>query len=78
MILADARSLDDLGLDFGGGFTEAEARYLLDQEWARSAEDMLWRRSKMGLHGGPEIQGRLSAWIAARAGKEAPRKVPAA
>ena len=77
-ILADARSMEDLGTDFGAGFTEAEAQYLMDEEWARTAEDMLWRRSKMGLHGGPEIQDRISAWIAARVSKDQPRKVPAA
>jgi glycerol-3-phosphate dehydrogenase len=49
-ILGDAAGLDDLGRDFGGGLTEAEVVYLRDQEWARSADDVLWRRSKLGLH----------------------------
>ena len=40
----------DMGRDLGGGLSEAEVSYLADQEWARSAEDILWRRSRMGLH----------------------------
>ncbi len=42
--------MDDLGRDFGCGLTEAEVRYLVENEWARKAEDVLWRRSKLGLH----------------------------
>jgi glycerol-3-phosphate dehydrogenase len=42
--------MSDLGRDFGCGFTEAEARYLIENEWARKADDILWRRSKLGLH----------------------------
>jgi glycerol-3-phosphate dehydrogenase len=39
-----------LGEDYGGGLTERELRYLLEHEWARSADDVLWRRTKCGLH----------------------------
>jgi glycerol-3-phosphate dehydrogenase len=39
-----------LGTDLGGGLTEIEARWLRDREWARTAEDVLTRRSKLGLH----------------------------
>jgi glycerol-3-phosphate dehydrogenase len=42
--------MSDLGRDFGCGLTEAEVRYLIENEWARRAEDVLWRRSKLGLH----------------------------
>ena len=49
-ILDGARSMADLGLDFGGGLTEAEIAYLRREEWAVTAEDVLWRRSKLGLH----------------------------
>ena len=48
--LKDAKTMDELGQDFGGGLTKAEVDYLVDQEWAETAEDILWRRSKMGLH----------------------------
>jgi glycerol-3-phosphate dehydrogenase len=47
--LGDAKSLADLGLHFGHGLTAAEVDYLVAQEWARGAEDILWRRSKLGL-----------------------------
>ena len=40
----------DLGRDFGCGLTQAELDYLTRDEWARTADDVLWRRSKLGLH----------------------------
>jgi glycerol-3-phosphate dehydrogenase len=49
-ILGRARSMADVGRDFGGGLTEAELDYLARDEWARTADDALWRRSKLGLH----------------------------
>ena len=48
-ILGAARSPADLGIDFGATLTEAEVRYLIGQEWAETAEDIVWRRSKLGL-----------------------------
>ncbi len=48
-ILGSAETKNDLGRDFGAGLTEAEITYLVDQEWARTADDILWRRSKLGL-----------------------------
>lgn len=48
-ILAAATSLEDLGRCFGGDLYEAEIRYLMVEEWAETAEDVLWRRSKLGL-----------------------------
>ncbi len=48
--LDGARHAADLGEDYGGGLTEAEVDYLVRNEWARTAEDVLWRRSKLGLH----------------------------
>ena len=48
--LGAATSWADLGRSFGGGLSEAEVRYLMDKEWARTAEDVLWRRTKLGLH----------------------------
>jgi glycerol-3-phosphate dehydrogenase len=48
-ILGEAKSQDDLGADFGAGLTEAEVRYLMQEEWATEAEDVLWRRTKLGL-----------------------------
>lgn len=45
-----ARSWNDLGRQFGAGLSEAEVDYLKAEEWAHTAEDVLWRRSKIGLH----------------------------
>jgi glycerol-3-phosphate dehydrogenase len=49
-ILGKATTLDDLGENFGGGLTAAEIDYLARREFARTAKDVLWRRSKLGLH----------------------------
>ena len=48
-LIGDAVSLSELGHDFGAGLTEAELRYLVRHEWVRRAEDVVWRRSKLGL-----------------------------
>ena len=48
-VLGEARAASDLGEDFGGGLCERELSYLQQREWARSAEDVLWRRTKCGL-----------------------------
>jgi glycerol-3-phosphate dehydrogenase len=48
-ILGDARCMEDLGARFGEELTLAEVRYLVAREWARSAQDILWRRTRLGL-----------------------------
>ena len=48
-ILHRATRLDDLGMRFGADLTAAEVRYLMTTEWAQTADDVLWRRSKLGL-----------------------------
>jgi len=48
-VLGKATGLDDLGMRFGADLTAAEVRYLMDREWALTADDVLWRRSKLGL-----------------------------
>ena len=48
-VLSGARGVADLGQAFGSDLTEAEVAYLADNEWAREAEDILWRRTKLGL-----------------------------
>jgi glycerol-3-phosphate dehydrogenase len=62
-LLGKARSLADLGDDFGGGITAAEVDYLHAREWARSAEDILWRRSKLGLHVPAGTAERIDAYL---------------
>ncbi|HKD56931.1 MAG TPA: glycerol-3-phosphate dehydrogenase [Hyphomicrobiaceae bacterium] len=66
-MLGKARSALDLGRQFGATLTEAEVRYLIDQEWAVTAEDVLWRRSKLGLRLSAEEAAQLSAFMGERA-----------
>jgi len=47
-VLGDARRREDIG-PFFGPLSAAEVRYLMEHEWARTADDVLWRRSKLGL-----------------------------
>lgn len=49
-ILGKSQAMLDLGEHYGGGLTRAEIDYLIAHEWARSADDVLWRRTKVGLH----------------------------
>ena len=63
-VLAGARTVGDLGRDFGAGLTEAELVYLARHEWAISAHDVLWRRSKMGLHVLPQAAAQIDAFMA--------------
>ncbi|HEY9538228.1 MAG TPA: glycerol-3-phosphate dehydrogenase, partial [Kiloniellaceae bacterium] len=66
-LLPGATALEGLGEDFGGGLYAAELDYLARREWAQSAEDVLWRRSKLGLHVNPAIKSNLDAWFTRRA-----------
>ncbi len=67
LILGAARSVDDLGVAFGAGLFQAEIDYLIGEEFALTAEDILWRRSKRGLHLSPVERARVSAYLNARA-----------
>jgi glycerol-3-phosphate dehydrogenase len=60
-VLGDANSAADLGEDFGGGLTERELAYLTAREWAMTAEDVLWRRTKAGLHMTESQRARVAA-----------------
>lgn len=60
---ADRFAGPDMGEDFGGGITEAEVLYLARHEWVRTAEDILWRRSRMGLHVPPGTAQRLDDYL---------------
>lgn len=62
-LLGRAQRLDDLGGTFGSDLTRAEVDYLVSKEWARTAEDILFRRSKLGLHVPPDAVDRLSAYL---------------
>ncbi len=63
-VLGDARERADLGPTFGEGLTGAEVRYLMTREWARFPDDILWRRSKLGLTMGPADRDALAAFMA--------------
>jgi glycerol-3-phosphate dehydrogenase len=62
-ILKDAQGLDDLGPRLTGDLTGAEVKYLIEHEWAQSADDVLWRRSKFGLDATPEQRSALIRFI---------------
>ena len=49
---------------------EREAEYLCRVEFARTAEDILWRRTRLGLHAGPDAIERLGTWLANRDSRE--------
>jgi glycerol-3-phosphate dehydrogenase len=74
-VVGDAISLAGLGEEIAPGIYEAELRYLRDAEWATCAEDVLWRRSKLGLHVAPDTLGEVTAAIDAWFG--APRTAEA-
>ena len=62
-LLGSATTAKDLGLDFGASLTEAEARYLQENELAQSAADILWRRTKLGLHLSESQTRKFEAWF---------------
>jgi glycerol-3-phosphate dehydrogenase len=64
-VIGSARSLADLGRHFGGLLYEQEARYLRDAEWAQTAEDILQRRTKHGLHLDRSVREAFENWLRA-------------
>ena len=68
-LIGPAQSLEDLGVHLGDTVYERELDYLCAQEWARTADDVLWRRTKLGLHIFPDTKTAVSAWFAARASR---------
>jgi glycerol-3-phosphate dehydrogenase len=62
-ILGAAQSMHDLRPFFTGDLTGVEVNYLVENEWARSAEDVLWRRSKLGLLAVAEEKAALDSFI---------------
>lgn len=64
ILLGDITSSCELGRDFGGGLTEAEVRYLVTQEFALASDDILWRRTKCGLHMQAEERAAFADWFA--------------
>jgi glycerol-3-phosphate dehydrogenase len=58
--------VNGLGEHLGGDLYARELEYLCDQEFVRSAEDALWRRSKLGLHLEEAAQAKVASWFEAR------------
>jgi glycerol-3-phosphate dehydrogenase len=74
-VLGNAKSIDDLGQALGASLTEAEVRYLMSEEWARTADDIVWRRSKLGLRLTPAEIAAIDQWISAH--RRSPDSLPA-
>jgi glycerol-3-phosphate dehydrogenase len=70
-VLGDAQSLDELGPRFGADLTGAEVQYLRRSEWAETAEDVLVRRSKIGLHLGAPEREAMARFMASAAPRRA-------
>jgi glycerol-3-phosphate dehydrogenase len=64
-LLADAKSQVDLGAEVAPGVFERELQYLAAQEWACTGDDVLWRRSKLGLHLSPAGRQAVEHWMRA-------------
>jgi len=62
-VLGEARSVDALGRHFGDTLYAAEVDYLVAQEWARTADDVLWRRTKCGLHLDPSQRDAVAHYL---------------
>ncbi|WP_107991027.1 glycerol-3-phosphate dehydrogenase [Breoghania corrubedonensis] len=65
-MLGAARSYDDLGQSFGATMTACEAAWLMDHEFARTAEDIVWRRGKLGLRMSAAEINKLEGWMRRR------------
>jgi glycerol-3-phosphate dehydrogenase len=63
LILKDCQSESDLGIPFGAGLFEREINYLVSHEWACTSEDILWRRTKLGLQINKENLSLLESWL---------------
>ena len=65
-LMGEAASIRDMGRDFGAGLYEREVEFLCTTEWAKSADDILWRRTKRGLHMSAADRASFEDWFAAR------------
>jgi glycerol-3-phosphate dehydrogenase len=69
-VLGDAKTPADLGTHFGDTLYAAEVDYMVAVEWARSAEDVLWRRSKCGLHLSQPQRDAVAAYLREQYGQQ--------
>jgi len=70
VLLARRGSMADMGQEVVPGLYAAEIDYLVQHEWARGSADILWRRTKLGLHLAPGSAALLDEWLAARQGTQ--------
>ncbi len=62
-LLEGVSDMEGMGDELCPGLYGREARYLVDHEWAMTVEDILWRRTKLGLRADPADSARLQAWL---------------
>ena len=65
-LLGDTREVEVLGKHFGAGLYAREVDYLIEQEWAQTADDILWRRTKTGVHMTSEQRAQVQGYIASQ------------
>ena len=69
LVLGAAQRAEDIGPTFGPELSAAEVRYLMAEEWAETADDVLWRRSKLGLTVNTEQREALARFMADATGR---------
>jgi glycerol-3-phosphate dehydrogenase len=75
-IFAPSHTAQGLGLCFGAGLYEREAAHLIKNEWAMTTDDVLWRRTKLGLHMDEAGRRRLTDWLSGQRPARQPRVEP--
>lgn len=70
ILLENKTSLADLGEDFGHGLYETELEYLVEKEWALELDDVIWRRTKLGMWLTDEQKQRVAGWLKETAGRK--------
>jgi len=63
LVLGDGQNTPELGRDFGQGLFEAEIRFLVNHEWATQADDIMWRRTKLGVHMSDSEKDAFTDWF---------------
>ena len=63
VVMQGASDIGDMGRDFGGSLTAREVAYLMQHEWAECAEDVIWRRSKLGICLDKQEVSALEKWM---------------
>lgn len=63
LFLKNTTCLADLGIEFAAGLYQKEVEYLIEHEWAQSSDDILWRRTKLGLYFSKDDIKKLDDWL---------------